>query len=152
MTATEDTRSDDGAVVVATTPEQVQICFPVMAQLRPAFSREEFTARVARLNAEEGYRLVYVQINGKAGAVAGFRTGQSLAWGRYLYVDDLVTDSGMRSLGLGQQLIEWLFEEASRLGCEAMHLDSGVHRFDAHRFYMRNGLEIRSHHFSRLVG
>lgn len=140
------------SVVDAESEEQLLICYPVIAQLRPAFSEEDFLELFRELHREHGYRVVYAPVNGKAGAVAGFRVGRSLSWGRYLYIDDLVTDSGMRSLGLGQRLMNWLFDEAVRLGCEAIHLDSGVHRFDAHRFYMRNGLEIRAHHFSRIVG
>ncbi|REJ83424.1 MAG: GNAT family N-acetyltransferase [Acidobacteria bacterium] len=148
----ENSPVEDGSVVVATDDDQIRLCYPVMAQLRPAFNEHEFVELVTMMQREQGYSLVYVLVNGRAGAAAGFRTGISLAWGRYLYVDDLVTDSGMRSLGLGQRLINWLFDETTRRGCEAIHLDSGVHRFDAHRFYMRNGLEIRSHHFSRIVG
>lgn len=141
-----------GSVIDAVSEDLILTCYPVIAQLRPAFSEDEFLQQVEALSRDHGYRLVFAPVNGKAGAVAGFRTGRSLSWGRYLYIDDLVTDSGMRSLGLGQRLMNWLFDEASRLRCEGIHLDSGVHRFDAHRFYMRNGLEIRGHHFSRIVG
>lgn len=31
-----------------------------------------------------------------------------------------------------------------------LHLDSGVQRYGAHRFYLRHGMDITSHHF-RLV-
>lgn len=33
-------------------------------------------------------------------------------------------------------------------GCEQIHLDLGVQRFAAHRFYSREGFNIASHHFS----
>jgi hypothetical protein len=49
------------------------------------------------------------------------------------------------------RLLEWLREEAERLGCEQLHLDSGVgaDRTDAHRLYFNAGLAISSLHFAR---
>ena len=46
--------------------------------------------------------------------------------------------------------MRWLFEEAGRLGCDSLHLDSGVgpDRFDAHRLYLNHGLSIIGHHFA----
>jgi GNAT superfamily N-acetyltransferase len=72
--------------------------------------------------------------------VAGFRTGHNLAWGHYLYVDDLSTRPDARRRGHGRALLE----EAKRLGCDQFHLDSGVglDRADAHRLYLNAGLVI----------
>jgi hypothetical protein len=45
-------------------------------------------------------------------------------------------------------MIEWLKAHALDLGCRQLHLDSGVQRFGAHRFYLRAGFNIGGHHFS----
>ena len=84
-------------------------------------------------------------------AVAGFRIGHMLAWGRFLYVDDLSTLPEARRRGYGRKLLDWLGDEARRLDCEQLHLDSGVtaERFDAHRLYLNAGLAISSFHFAR---
>jgi GNAT superfamily N-acetyltransferase len=79
--------------------------------------------------------------------VAGFRVGENLPDGRHLHVDDLVTDQAARSAGHGERLFRWLVEEARRNGCSALTLESGVQRFAAHRFYLRQRMEIRAHHF-----
>lgn len=129
----------------------VGACWEVMRQLRPHVGREEFVERVGRQRAD-GYRLVACVAQGDPPgavvAVAGFRLMENLAWGRFLYVDDLVTDEGVRSKGHGRELFAWLVAEAQRLGCEQLHLDSGVQRFGAHRFYLRSGMDITSHHFA----
>ena len=51
-------------------------------------------------------------------------------------------------------LLDWLLEEAARLGCDQLHLDSGfgLDRADAHRLYLDSGMVISAHHFARLVG
>ena len=44
-------------------------------------------------------------------------------------------------------MIEWLKTYAKNEGCREIHLDSGVQRYGAHRFYLREGFNITSHHF-----
>jgi hypothetical protein len=41
-----------------------------------------------------------------------------------------------------------LLARARAEGCAEFHLDSGVEKFGAHRFYLRNRMNISSHHFS----
>ena len=122
--------------------------------LRPRWSTEaEIVRRVDELQRAAGYRLAGVFRAGEdvALAVAGFRMVTALAWGRYLYVDDLSTLAEERGAGHGDLLMSWLAEEGLRTGCEALHLDSGVgvDRATAHRLYMRHKLRISAHHFER---
>jgi GNAT superfamily N-acetyltransferase len=135
-------------------PPETRVAFAALRELRPQFADEEaFVRRVDDVQRAEGYRLVGVFEEGEtdAAAVAGFRVGHMLAWGRFLYVDDLSTLPAARRRGHGRALLEWLTEEARRLACEQLHLDSGVgtDRFDAHRLYLNVGLAITSHHFAR---
>ncbi|MGB8703329.1 MAG: GNAT family N-acetyltransferase [Thermosynechococcaceae cyanobacterium] len=95
-----------------------------------------------------GYQVAFAESDGKVLGVAGFVIGQKLAWGKHMYVDDLVTVEGSRSVGIGSQLVAWLKTYALDKGCTQIHLDSGVQRFPAHRFYVRQGFNIASHHFS----
>ena len=132
---------------VAETPEDIARCFPVMRELRPHFEMEGFLAQVERQRAD-GYRLAFVEADGVVEACAGFRVLENLAWGRFLYVDDLVTAESARSHGDGAQLMDWLIAQARAAGCAQLHLDSGVQRFAAHRFYLRERMEITSHHFA----
>lgn len=129
-------------------PESIEVCFDVMSQLRTHLVRDEFVERVQR-QMKDGYRFVAVECDGVIVAAAGYRISENLAWGRFMYVDDLVTDEHARSCGHGQLLLDWLIARARDEGCEEFHLDSGVHRFAAHRFYLRNRMDISSHHFSR---
>jgi GNAT superfamily N-acetyltransferase len=97
---------------------------------------------------EDGYRLAYVEDEGSVVAVAGFRISLNLAWGRFLYVDDLVTQADGRSKGYGRSLLKWLADHARESGCGELHLDSGVQRYGAHRFYLAHRMDITSHHFA----
>jgi GNAT superfamily N-acetyltransferase len=95
---------------------------------------------------------VFLEDDGAVKAVAGFRMGEHLCWGKILYVDDLVTTASARSQSYGQHLFDWLLAHARVEGCAEFHLDSGVEKFGAHRFYLRNRMNISSHHFSLKLG
>jgi GNAT superfamily N-acetyltransferase len=135
-------------------PPHTSLAFPALSALRPRLTNEaEFVRLVDDVQRPEGYRLigVFEPEWPHAASVAGFRVGHMLAWGHFLYVDDLSTLPEARRKGHGRRLLEWLVEEGGRLGCEQLHLDSGVgaDRADAHRLYLNAGLQITSHHFAR---
>jgi GNAT superfamily N-acetyltransferase len=127
-----------------------------LLELRPQYeTREAIVDRVDELR-DGGYRVAgsFEPDEEDAAAVAGFRIGEMLAWGRYAYVDDLVTRAALRGRGHADAVLAWMEEEARREGCGQLHLDSGVgpDRADAHRFYFRHGLTISAHHFARRLG
>lgn len=129
------------------TAEDLARCFTVMRELRPHLRHaEEFTTRVTRQRAA-GYHLVALEEAGVICSVAGYRFGERLSSGPYLYVDDLVTAAAERSRGHGGYLFGWLVDRAREAGCQELLLDSGVQRFDAHRFYLSKRMEIRCHNF-----
>ncbi len=117
-----------------------------MAQLRPHLVEGEFVARVRRMQGE-GFHLAFLEEAGAVRAVAGYRYQDKLFSGKNLYVDDLVTDATQRSHGHGHTLLAWLGDEAKRHGCVQLELDSGVQRFEAHRFYLRERMHISAYHF-----
>lgn len=135
---------------IATTDAEIEACFPVMKELRTHLDEREFLARI-RMQQRQGYELAYIAVGGRPVALAGFRVGENLAWGRFLYVDDLVTAAEHRSRGYGAALLRWLCEVAKERGCRELHLDSGVQRADAHRFYRREGMEVSSYHFKKAL-
>ena len=118
-----------------------------MRELRTHITDEtNFVERVRRQQ-EQGYYLAFVESEGEVRAVAGYRFLESLFSGKNLYVDDLVTRDSDRSRGFGGELLDWLIEQARKNGCESLELDSGVQRFDAHRFYFTKRMSISSYHF-----
>jgi GNAT superfamily N-acetyltransferase len=133
---------------LAESDEKVLACFAVMRHLRDLDDATAFLHRV-RSQQLSGYRLAAVWHGGEPVAVAGFRLGENLAWGRHLYVDDLVTLPEGRSRGYGAALLTWLAEFGRTRGAGQLHLDSGRQRADAHRFYEREGLEAVGVHFKR---
>ena len=82
-------------------------------------------------------------------SLMGFRFLETTAWGRILYIDDLVTSPEFRGQGHASTLLDYALARAEQADCDQIHLDSGPSRHDAHRLYLNKGFHISSHHFSR---
>lgn len=135
----------------AETDREVAACFPVMALLRPHLgSAEELAARVMRQRAA-GYRLLAAWRGDAPLALAGYRIEENLIHGRFVYVDDLVTQESERRVGLGAQLLAAVAAEGRRKGCARLVLDTGLDNVLAHRFYYRQGLLARALRFNRAI-
>ena len=137
----------DGKIQLAKSEREILDCYSVMAELRPHLKREEFVQTVHKLSEIAGFQLVYLNDNGVK-AVAGFRISEWLANGKYLEIEDLVAKSGERSKGFGGVLFDWLVEYAKENNCRQVRLVSHVNRLDAHRFYLRKGMNLEAHYFS----
>ena len=125
--------------------------FPVIAQLRPQLTPQTFPERV-RQQMKQGYRLAALEAGGQVRSLAGYRLLDYLWVGHAMYVDDLLTDEVSRSHRYGEQLMNWLREIADDDGCRELHLDSGLHRARAHRFYFRQGMYVDDFHFVLKLG
>lgn len=134
-------------IKIAELEDEIATCFAVMRELRPHLREDEFVGRVRRQE-ESGYVLAFGRDEGRVVTTAGFRYNENLAWGRHMYVDDLVTLPEARSKGYGKRMLDWLIDAARAQDCDEFHLDSGVQRFGAHRFYLANRMDITSHHFA----
>ena len=135
------------SIQIARNDPEIIACHSVMQELRPHIGADQFVLRVRRQESQ-GFRLAYLTADGNVVAVAGFRIGENLAWGRFLYVDDLVTASAYRSAGHGATMMAWLRCYAVENGCDQLHLDSGLQRVDAHRFYAREHVIATGYHFA----
>ena len=134
-------------VHLAKSDADIERCFSVMVQLRSHLTPDVFVEQVKR-QTKDGYMLAFVEEDNAVKAVAGFRIMEMLLHGRFLYVDELVTDSRDRSRGHGALLFTWLVRFAEQNNCKRLDLDSGVQRDGAHRFYFQQGMHISAYHFA----
>jgi GNAT superfamily N-acetyltransferase len=133
---------------LATTDDEILQCFPAMSVLRPHLEADRFVERVRQQQAG-GYMLAALYADGDARSVAGFRLHDTLAWGRIVYIDDLVTAPEARRQGYAGRLLAWVLDYARAHGCQQAHLDSGFQRHAAHRFYLGQGWVLATHHFAQ---
>ena len=141
---TEETKE----ILLAKTEEQIGYCYQVIRQLRPHLTDEQKFVEQVQRQIQEGYYLAYFWDGAAVRSLAGFRFLEFLAWGKVLYIDDLISDSTARRNGFGSTLLKWLIQKAKEVKCDQVHLDSGPQRHDAHRLYLNHGFKIIGHHFA----
>lgn len=115
--------------------------------LRPALPAD-YEGYLRRMFSE-GACMAILPVIDEPKALAVYRVHHTTFQGLRFYLDDLVTDEEERGRGLGAILLDWCLAKARLERCDTFALDSGVQRADAHRFYFRHGLAVRSFGFDK---
>ena len=141
-----DVTDRDGEVVA---PEWLPRAEALHRDLRPQLS-PEYSDAMDRVFRNGGRLIVAAQGDAVVG-LAVWRLLENTMFGRFFYVDDLVTDTALRSRGVGKALLARCEAVAVELGCQEFVLDSGVQRAQTHRFYFREGLVVRAFNFGKTL-
>lgn len=148
LEADPDTGPEEIVARHADSEADLLACHAVMRQLRPHLDHPEALLAAVAKQRGQGYRLLALWQRERPVALAGYRLLDNLIHGRFLYVDDLVTDSEARGHGHGARLIAALADLARGQACQRLVLDTALGNLAAHRFYFRAGLQARGFHFS----
>lgn len=128
-------------------PQWLACAESVHRQLRPSLP-DDYESKMRRVYAA-GARTVLCSQGDTVLGLAQYRVYENTFDGRKLYVDDLVTDAAKRSQGIGNVLLTYLENKARSLDCDALCLDSGVQRDQAHKFYFREGFTVAAFSFKK---
>lgn len=135
-------------VKLAKSDQDILNCWKPVQVLRPHLNESDFLPTVKEM-INEGYMLAFIEEEGVAAAIVGFRYLQYLFNGKHIYIDDLSTLPEHRGKGYGGKLLDYVFAFAKEKGYKSVTLDSGHQRTDAHRLYLNKGFIISSHHFTK---
>ena len=133
------------------TEQDYYACFAVMKELRPHLTDPASFVAQAQRQATQGYRLLAAWQDQQVKALAGYRIQENFLYGRFLYVDDLITAADTRSSGLGARLINALRDEARQQHCANFVLDTALSNALGQRFYYRQGLLAIGMHFRQTL-
>ena len=120
--------------------DELELAFPVVNQLRPHLSLEEYIEIVKQMM-PTGYQIACLFDCGKVVAYAGFARLIILHYGDHIWVYDLVTDENKRGNGYGKLLMSYIEKLAMDNSLQCVALQSGFQRIDAHRFYENAGYD-----------
>lgn len=135
--------------------EEVSQCFDAFLELRPHLNnKQSFTEQVLGQQ-KDGYQITAISENifGNDEIVAciGFRFMTTLAWGKIIYIDDLITKEKCRGKGYGHALLDYSVDIARKHACNQIHLDTGYGRHAAHKVYLNHGFEFTYHHLALVL-
>ncbi|MDX1680240.1 MAG: GNAT family N-acetyltransferase [Akkermansiaceae bacterium] len=134
-------------------PSDLPDALRLLAGLNPEVDEDELKRRMKTIRENHGhYELHGAFEGGNLVAVCGAWVATKLWCGRYLEIDNIVTDPERRSEGLGTRLMEAMEELARKRNCEILVLDSYASNTSSHRLYHRLGYEIKGFHFVKALG
>ncbi len=67
--------------------------------------------------------------------------------GRSCEPDHIYIEEAYRNQGVGKKLFEFIYSYAREKGCETSELNSYVHNFKSHKFYLNEDYVIKGYHF-----
>lgn len=119
----------------------------VMRILRPHLERnDDLVVERLKRQMREGYRLLVIERDGRAVALAGFRLQENTVFGRFAYIDDLVVSEEVRRQGFAERLLGAVREIAAADGRRIVALDTALDNEAARRVYHRSGYETVAYH------
>ncbi len=129
------------------TNQEILNCFQIMKQLVTSVEEKGFIKQIRRKE-KKGYMLYALKMDGLVVSIIGIRIYEYFGCGKFLVIDDLVTNEEHRNKGYGKLLFQWALEYAKKIKCNEIQLDSSIDLFKAHKFYFNMGMKITNYHFT----
>jgi GNAT superfamily N-acetyltransferase len=125
----------DFVIVELSTDAEILAAYPLLSFLRERLRPETFLGEI-RLQEDDGYRLFGGSAEGRLVTVASIRPAHTLARGRHVFVDDLITLREAQGKGYGTRMLRHLATRAAAEGWPRIYLDA---RETARGFYEKVG-------------
>lgn len=117
------------------TLQEIILAYPLLHQLRPTLSLEEYLELVEECQRKGNYQIFVWKIENRMMGFCGVMPMPTLYYDHCLWICDLVVDESLRSKGIGEKFLVAIEEWATANGYHEICLSSGIARADAHRFY-----------------
>jgi GNAT superfamily N-acetyltransferase len=126
-------------IITVQTMLDLEKCFPIIKELRPNLSMENYLFIYEQSHKNDGYELIAIEENEIVIAVMGYRILYDFVRGKHIYIDDLISTEQARSRGLGVELLLYAENVAKELNCNGLRLCTGLDNERGMKFYERNG-------------
>lgn len=130
------------------TSNQIEQAFKAFKELRPHLSDATTFVEQVQSQMQQTYQIDAILEGEEVVACIGYRFMTTLAWGKIIYIDDLITMEKCRAKGFAKKLLEHVTQIAKENKCEQIHLDTGYQRHAAHKTYLKHGFEFNCHHLA----
>ena len=136
--------SPDASGAASSAASELQLCFPIMQELRTHLTWQDFFQLYKQAHQSEGYQLVVAKRDKKILGLMGYRILHDFVHGKHLYIDDLVLTKTQRSNGIGSALLQHAESLAKRHDCKSLRLSTGIENELGKKFYEKNAWTLRA--------
>lgn len=115
--------------------ENIESVYPLMQQLRPNLTLQQFTSIYHQAKSANQYTLWGYFEQDTCVGIMGLRTLFDYVHLKHLYIDDLIVDQTKRSSGVGAQLLNHAEHLAQKENCTGLRLCTGKENQRGIEFY-----------------
>ncbi|WP_149275889.1 GNAT family N-acetyltransferase [Pareuzebyella sediminis] len=128
--------------------EKLEMIIPLLARLNPNIQMNVLEHRLVEMKSQ-GYQCVGIFEGNILVGISGIWLLTKYYVGRHIEPDNVYILPEYRGKGLGEKLMEWIFEYAKSQGCSASELNCYVKNKAGQRFWKRQGYKILGYHYQK---
>ena len=127
--------------------EEMESIIPLVIQLNLGKLPEEtLKSRLKDMLKMGGYQCIGVYDNTQLIACCGFWVLNKLYAGKHLEPDNVFVETNYRSAGVGELMMNWLFDYAKSIDCVGVEVNCYRHNEKGKKFWERQGFEALGYH------
>ena len=127
---------------------EIKNIIPLLRVLDERFSEELLEERLNEMF-ERGYLCVGVFDNDKLIGLSGLWILTKYYVGRHIEPDDVVILPAYRGKGIGEQMMQWIYQFAKEQGCVASELNCYAGNSAGQKFWANEGYRIIGFHYQK---
>jgi GNAT superfamily N-acetyltransferase len=97
------------------------------------------------------YKQAVAYLNNKPISVCGYWINTKIYSGKYVELDNVVTDENYRGKKIGELLCNFVLKIAKENNCKTAMLDAYLENESAHTFYQNLGFDKKGYHFIKSI-
>ena len=122
----------------------------LLRELYPALEESDYNRQLDEM-LPHNYFQVGAFDGDRCVGISGVWIGNKLWCGKYLEIDHIVIRNEIRSKGIGKRLVDFLKTLAEKEQCNSIGLDSFTFNHQSHKFFFREGFEIKGFHLVHVL-
>ena len=126
---------------------EITTIIPLLHQLGTSAISDAVLAERLNEMARQNYECIGVYDSEKLMGACGMWFQTRHYAGKSCEVDHVIIDEGYRGKGLGNLLMDFVYQYAAKKGCQWVELNTYVHNFPSHKFYYNQGFSAKGYHF-----
>lgn len=123
---------------------------PLTKHLNPALPESTLKTRLDEM-ISQGYQCVGLYIDSRLIGICGLWIMTKLYVGKHIEPDNVFILPEYRRLGLGNHLLEWVYEYGLSQGCIASELNCYITNETGNAFWEREGFEKIGYHYQKYL-
>lgn len=128
--------------------DELPTILPLVQMLNTDLSLSQLEARLREM-IPQGYQCLGAFQDHNLVGIAGLWIRTHFWCGRMIEPDNVCVHPNYRSQGIGEAMMQWIFQYGLELSCEVTDLNCYASNFAGQKFWMNQGYRILGFHFQR---